>query len=125
MTVAMEEKAPTFELLRGRLDEIQSALREAGLDGWLLYDVYARNKVAMGMLGFGEQKRRYFAWIPATGEPVAVMHGSRRARGRSGHGRSAGTWRGGSWTRSWPSSSAMPAGSRWRSHPATPCRRST
>lgn len=75
MTVAMEEKAPTFELLRGRLDEIQSALREAGLDGWLLYDVYARNKVAMGMLGFGEQKRRYFAWIPATGEPVAVMHG--------------------------------------------------
>ncbi|HEX7117546.1 MAG TPA: Xaa-Pro peptidase family protein [Longimicrobiales bacterium] len=75
MSVTMEDTAPAFERLRAELDEIQAALREAGLDGWLLFDVYARNKVAMGMLGFGEQKRRYFAWIPATGEPVAVMHG--------------------------------------------------
>ncbi len=74
-TVIMEDAAPTFERLQGRLGEIQATLRDAGLDGWLLFDVYARNKVAMGLLGFGEQKRRYFAWIPATGEPVALMHG--------------------------------------------------
>lgn len=75
MSTMMEETAPTFERLRARLDEIQASLREAGLDGWLLFDVYARNRVAMGLLGFGEQKRRYFAWIPAKGQPVAVMHG--------------------------------------------------
>ncbi len=74
MTVSVEDAAPTFGRLRTQLDAIRAALRDAGLDGWLLFDVYARNKVAMGLLGFGEQKRRYFAWIPAEGEPVAVMH---------------------------------------------------
>lgn len=75
MAVLIDGAAPAFGRLRAELDGIRAALREAGLDGWLLFDIYARNKVAMGLLGFGEQKRRYFVWIPADGEPVAVIHG--------------------------------------------------
>jgi Xaa-Pro aminopeptidase len=64
-----------FGRLREQLPEIQAALVELGLDGWLLYDLRGRNLVASGLLGLGVLSRRYFAWIPARGEPVAIMHG--------------------------------------------------
>ncbi|HUG41782.1 MAG TPA: M24 family metallopeptidase [Longimicrobiales bacterium] len=64
-----------FRRIRARLGEIQEGLREAGLDGWLLYDLHARNPVAGRLLGLGEMTRRYFAFIPAEGDPVALMHG--------------------------------------------------
>lgn len=63
-----------FRRLRSQLPEIQGALRELGLDGWLLYDLRARNKVAGGLLGLGDLTRRYFVLIPADGEPVAIAH---------------------------------------------------
>jgi len=65
----------SFQRLRRDLAEIQTALRESGIDGWLLYDMRARNKVAGGMLGLGELSRRWFVLIPAEGEPHAVTHG--------------------------------------------------
>ena len=64
-----------FRLIRARLGEIQEGLREAGLDGWLLYDLHARNPVSGQLLGLGDMTRRYFALIPASGEPTALMHG--------------------------------------------------
>lgn len=64
-----------FGRLTRELSELQRALRELDLDGWLLYDLYARNPVAGGMLGMGEQKRRYFVLVPAEGEPRALVHG--------------------------------------------------
>jgi Xaa-Pro dipeptidase len=64
-----------FGRLRARLDEIQDGLSEAGLDGWLLYDLHARNPVSAKLLGVGDLTRRYFVLIPATGEPTVLMHG--------------------------------------------------
>ncbi len=57
------------------LPALQSALREAGLDGWLLYDFRGLNPVAGSLLGIqGMVTRRIFAWIPAAGTPVAITH---------------------------------------------------
>ena len=64
-----------FGQLKARLEEIQDGLREQGLDGWLLYDLHARNLVASRMTGVGDLTRRYFVLIPAEGEPTVLMHG--------------------------------------------------
>jgi Xaa-Pro aminopeptidase len=64
-----------FERIRNDLPQIQSALRERGLDGWLLYDLHARNTAASGLLGLGDMSRRYFVLVPADGEPLAITHG--------------------------------------------------
>ena len=54
---------------------IQAALREAKLDGWLLFDFHGMNPVARLLLGLrGMATRRLFVLIPARGEPVAVAH---------------------------------------------------
>jgi Xaa-Pro dipeptidase len=71
----VKSTASDFGELRGRLEEIQEGLREAGLDGWLLYDLHARNPVAGKLLGVGELTRRYFVLIPSDGEPTVLMHG--------------------------------------------------
>ena len=58
-----------------RLHEIQTALTDLGVDGWLLYDFKGCNPIAAGMLGFeGLSSRRAVAWIPSVGTPVALMH---------------------------------------------------
>lgn len=58
-----------------RLHEIQTALKDAGLDGWLLYEFKGCNPIASGLLGFeGLSSRRAVAWLPAVGTPVALMH---------------------------------------------------
>ncbi|MEN9791441.1 MAG: hypothetical protein RLZZ63_1099 [Gemmatimonadota bacterium] len=57
------------------LPTLQAALGEAGLDGWLLYDFRGLNPVATALTGFeGMATRRFFAWIPAHGTPVAITH---------------------------------------------------
>lgn len=66
---------PDFATLRQRLPEIQSALRELDLDGWLLFDLHARNAVAATLLGQADMSRRYFVLIPAEGDPTALTHG--------------------------------------------------
>lgn len=68
-----------FTRLREGLPEIQSALVELGLGGWLLFDLHARNPVAAGLLGLGDLTRRYFVLVPAEGDPVAVTHGIEQA----------------------------------------------
>lgn len=64
-----------FRRIRESLPEIREAVGELGLDGWLLYDLHARNGVAARLLEVGDLTRRYFVWLPAAGEPVALVHG--------------------------------------------------
>ena len=57
------------------LPKLQSALADAGLDGWLLYDFQSTNPIAGGVLGLrGMVTRRIFAFVPREGEPVAITH---------------------------------------------------
>ena len=59
------------------LDAIQTALRDAHLDGWLFYDHHGRDPLAYSILGLPEGAhvtRRWFYFIPATGEPRKLVH---------------------------------------------------
>ncbi|HEY9450358.1 MAG TPA: Xaa-Pro peptidase family protein [Gemmatimonadaceae bacterium] len=57
------------------LPTLQSALADAGLDGWLLYDFQSTNPIAGGILGLhGMVTRRVFAYLPREGVPVAITH---------------------------------------------------
>lgn len=64
------------------LSAIQQALREDGLDGWLLYDFHGSNPIARRVAGLdGSGKlttRRWYYLIPASGEPRALVHGIER-----------------------------------------------
>lgn len=56
--------------------EVQEQLRQANLDGWLLYDFQGLNPIARKLVGVGEHllTRRWFYWIPKTGSPVVLCH---------------------------------------------------
>ena len=59
------------------LAAIQGALREYGLDGWLLYDFHASNRLALRTLDLDGRKpgtRRFFYLVPADGEPIKLVH---------------------------------------------------
>lgn len=57
------------------LTQIQTELAAQKLDGWLLYDFRGTNSISGGLIGVqGLASRRMFAWLPAKGTPVAVMH---------------------------------------------------
>lgn len=59
------------------LAKIQSALRDFGFDGWLLYDFRGSNILARRILGLDGQhigSRRFFYWIPASGTPHKLVH---------------------------------------------------
>jgi Xaa-Pro dipeptidase len=56
--------------------DIQQALREESLDGWLFYDFRKSNLIAYQILGLSEQafySRRWFYFVPVEGEPVALV----------------------------------------------------
>ncbi|MGC9157494.1 MAG: M24 family metallopeptidase [Terracidiphilus sp.] len=60
-----------------KLEAIQTALREAGLDGWLFYDHHHRDPIAARILGLDEKAlvtRRWYYFVPATGEPRKLVH---------------------------------------------------
>ncbi len=57
------------------LPKVQAELAAQELDGWLLFDFRGLNPISGGLIGVqGLASRRMFAWIPAKGTPVAVMH---------------------------------------------------
>jgi Xaa-Pro aminopeptidase len=64
------------------LTAIQSALRDARLDGWLFFDHHERDPLAYRVLGLkgGHVSRRWYYWIPASGAPRGLVH-----RIESGH----------------------------------------
>ncbi|MGE5480772.1 MAG: M24 family metallopeptidase [Chloroflexota bacterium] len=60
-----------------KLDEIQQALKEAGLDGWLFYDFHNRDQIAARILSIDRARfasRRWFYFIPAEGAPQKLVH---------------------------------------------------
>jgi Xaa-Pro dipeptidase len=56
------------------VEQVQQALREQDLDGWLLYEFHGINPIAVTLLGLGKTTRRGFVLVPAEGEPVALVH---------------------------------------------------
>jgi len=64
-----------------RVTAIQSALRAAKLDGWLFYDFRGSDPLAPRILMLGDHasgSRRWFYYIPATGEPTKIVHSIER-----------------------------------------------
>ncbi|HYU81077.1 MAG TPA: M24 family metallopeptidase [Vicinamibacterales bacterium] len=62
---------------------VQQALRDQGLDGWLLYDFQGSNPIAARLAEIGSDgghlaSRRWFYLIPATGEPQGLVHAIER-----------------------------------------------
>src|SRR5262245_2292402 len=59
-----------------RVAEIQAALRDAKLDGWLFYDFRHSDPLAYRILKLDEKmfaSRRWFYYVPASGEPVKIV----------------------------------------------------
>jgi Xaa-Pro aminopeptidase len=56
---------------------IQKAIKEAGFDGWLFYDFHNRDGIAARVLKMDTNRfasRRWYYYIPATGEPQKLVH---------------------------------------------------
>jgi Xaa-Pro aminopeptidase len=62
--------------------EVQRALVEDGLDGWLLYDFQGSNPIATRLSGLAATKkmttRRWYYLIPSHGEPRGLVHAIER-----------------------------------------------
>ncbi|MBN1212735.1 MAG: aminopeptidase P family protein [candidate division Zixibacteria bacterium] len=57
------------------IQQVQAYLKERGFDGWLLADFHGRNDVAVAFLKLtGIVTRRSFYFIPAVGEPTALVN---------------------------------------------------
>jgi Xaa-Pro dipeptidase len=59
------------------LASVQAALRETGVDGWLLYDFRGLNVLARRVLRIPADailSRRWFYFVPARGEPRKLVH---------------------------------------------------
>lgn len=81
------------------LFELQRALIDADLDGWLMYDFRGQNPISAELIGLeGMTTRRAFAFVPARGLPVAFTHAIEQ-----------GPWR------RWPSGWMKETYSSWRS----------
>ncbi len=59
-----------------KLAEIQEQLRNQRLDGWLLYDFQNLNPISKKILGLQGNllTRRWFCWIPSSGQPEILCH---------------------------------------------------
>src|SRR5665213_2989411 len=59
------------------LPAIQSALRDSRLDGWLFYDHHHRDPLAASILSLDPEAhitRRWYYFVPATGDPHKLVH---------------------------------------------------
>ncbi len=60
-----------------RISEMQQALREAEIDGWLFYDFRGSDPLAYRILQLDPTvhvTRRWYYWIPTQGVPVKLLH---------------------------------------------------
>ncbi|HEX7018554.1 MAG TPA: M24 family metallopeptidase [Gemmatimonadaceae bacterium] len=61
---------------------VQRALSDERLDGWLLYDFHGSNPIARRLTGLDTSRkmttRRWYYFIPASGEPKALVHAIER-----------------------------------------------
>lgn len=59
------------------LQKIQTAIKSLGVDGWLFFDFHNRDHLGLKILGIDPHAmstRRWYYFIPATGEPVKLAH---------------------------------------------------
>ncbi|CAN5693223.1 M24 family metallopeptidase [soil metagenome] len=59
------------------LEQVQAALQQQGVDGWLFYDHHNRDPLGLRILGMppdGHVTRRWYYFVPATGEPRKLVH---------------------------------------------------
>ncbi|UWZ85661.1 M24 family metallopeptidase [Occallatibacter riparius] len=59
------------------LEAMQTALSDAGLDGWLFYDHHHRDPIGERILGLDPKAhitRRYYYFVPAAGVPRKLVH---------------------------------------------------
>jgi Xaa-Pro dipeptidase len=59
------------------LPALQDAIKAEGLDGWLFFDHHHRDPLAYRILGLSDSlhvTRRWYYFIPATGEPRKLVH---------------------------------------------------
>jgi Xaa-Pro dipeptidase len=64
-----------------RIQSIQKTLAAQKIDGWLFYDFWKRNEFAQRILEYPRHilnTRRFFYYIPATGEPRKLVHSIER-----------------------------------------------
>jgi Xaa-Pro aminopeptidase len=62
---------------------IQAAIHEAGFDGWLFYDHHHRDPIGERILGMDPKlhvTRRWYYFVPVTGEPRKLVHRIEQAR---------------------------------------------
>ncbi|MGD0802085.1 MAG: M24 family metallopeptidase [Terracidiphilus sp.] len=60
-----------------KIEAIQAAIRDAGLDGWLFYDHHHRDPIAASILGLDDKAhitRRWYYFVPASGKPRKLVH---------------------------------------------------
>jgi Xaa-Pro aminopeptidase len=79
--VSAQTAAPTEE--KFDLTAMQKALKEAGVDGWLFYDFRGSDPLAARILKLRVRtasSRRWFYYVPASGEPVKIVHAIEQAR---------------------------------------------
>ncbi|MES2200596.1 MAG: M24 family metallopeptidase [Chlamydiota bacterium] len=60
-----------------KIHKAQELLLKEKVDGWLLYDFQKKNPLAIDFLEIAEEvhlTRRLFYWIPASGDPVKIVH---------------------------------------------------
>lgn len=60
-----------------RIDQIQEAIRDSGLDGWLFFDHHRRDPLAYRILQIPNEvgaTRRWYYFVPASGEPRKLVH---------------------------------------------------
>jgi Xaa-Pro aminopeptidase len=60
-----------------QIDEIQKALRDEKVDGWLFFDHHQRDPLAYRILKLNPTRtvtRRWYYFIPAQGEPKGLVH---------------------------------------------------
>ena len=60
-----------------KIKEVQKHLQKMKADGWLLYDFHYCNDLTRYFLNISPKAkvtRRFFYWIPASGEPIKLLH---------------------------------------------------
>lgn len=65
-------QAKTFDLV-----QVQAALAEEGVDGWLFYFFHDNDPIALRILGLSAShfvSRRWFYFVPTKGTPVKLVH---------------------------------------------------
>ena len=74
VTPAAPERASALLMSADRIAEVQAALAERDLDGWLLFEFRGQNWISAALLGVEHTTRRAWVLVPREGQPIALVH---------------------------------------------------